>query len=135
MRLVEANANAGIAYYSNIPAAFHPSAREWLVIPIFHIFGSEELSRHAAAVAELAPKPYVAINPIDAVALGVTEGDSLNLCWNEETAMLPVILRSDLPRGIAGVPSGVPPVQAFTEPVPGTFLEVAANVAAVRSEK
>src|SRR5207245_2391192 len=43
-------------------------------VPLYHIFGSEELSSWAPAVRELVPKPYVALNPEDAQALGLAEG-------------------------------------------------------------
>ena len=42
----------------------------WFV-PIEHIFGSEELSLHAPAIAELAFEPYLALNPDDAGSLGL----------------------------------------------------------------
>ena len=38
----------------------------WLIIPVYHIFGSEELSVLAPAIAERAPQPYLAMNPDDA---------------------------------------------------------------------
>ena len=40
-------------------------------MPLYHIFGSEELSAAAPAVAELAPAPYLALNPADAAAFGL----------------------------------------------------------------
>ena len=40
-----------------MPAAFARREAEWLLVPIEHIFGSEELSLQAPAVAELAPSP------------------------------------------------------------------------------
>jgi NADH-quinone oxidoreductase subunit G len=135
VRLVDENASKGISHYSNIPPAFRPSTNDWLVVPIFHIFGSEELSRHAAGVAKLIPKAYIALNPLDAAALGVHEGDSLKLSWKGGTATLPVILRSDLPRGVAGAPAAMPPIQAFTAPVVAALLEATADLAAVRSDK
>ena len=39
------------------------------LLPLYHIFGSEELSLSAPGVAELAPKPYVALNAEDAKRL------------------------------------------------------------------
>ena len=38
------------------------------MLPLHHIFGSEELSL-SPGVAELAPRPYVALNPDDAESL------------------------------------------------------------------
>ena len=36
---------------------------EVLVVPIYHVFGSEELSVRAPGIAALCPAPYLAVNP------------------------------------------------------------------------
>ncbi len=65
--LIEPNVQADWQYFSSVPAAFAARPGEWLLVPIFHIFESEELSRHAHSLAQLIPPPYVALHPIDAV--------------------------------------------------------------------
>ena len=62
-----------------VPTAFAPSSDEWLLVPLYHIFGSEELSLSAPGVAELAPKPYVALNAEDAKRLGVEAGEQIKI--------------------------------------------------------
>ena len=37
-----------------------------LVVPLYHVFGSEELSALAPGIARLSPAPYLALNPADA---------------------------------------------------------------------
>ena len=59
----------GGAYFTAVPPAFARRDAEWLIVPIEHIFGSEELSLQAPAVAELAPGPYLALNAADAASL------------------------------------------------------------------
>ena len=56
------------AYFTAIPAPFTRRESEWLIVPIEHIFGSEELSLQSPPVAELAPGPYLALNAADAAA-------------------------------------------------------------------
>ena len=41
---------------------FSPNG-QWLAVPLYHIFGSEELSVLAPAIAESRPHGYVALNP------------------------------------------------------------------------
>ena len=53
-RLIEPAQN-GRTFFSSIPPAFQARNDEWLVVPLFHIFGSEEFSRFAPAVAEVCP--------------------------------------------------------------------------------
>jgi NADH-quinone oxidoreductase subunit G len=111
MRLVEPSSSpAASTYISSVPAPRHGDAADLQIVPIFHIFGSEELSRHAPGVAELSPQPYVAMNPVDAALVGVKSGETVALSIADQTVTLPVVLRADLARGLAGIPAGVPPV-------------------------
>ncbi len=117
-RLVAASVQAA-EYFREIPAAFRPAAGEWLVCPAFHIFGSEELSRHAPGIAELTPKPYIALNPVDAEVLGLHAGDAVQVTLDGVTGVVPAILRADLPRGVACLPAGLPPFEGCALPSPG----------------
>jgi len=95
VRLIEPASQPAQPHTPAIPPAFHPDAANFLVLSAFHIFGSEELSSRAPAVASLAPAPYVAINPADSAQLGS----------DATLAGLPVSLRPDIPRGVAVVSS------------------------------
>ena len=72
-----------------IPPAFVARAGEWLVVPLHHVFGSEELSVHSRGVAELAPKPYLALSPEDLQRLGAADGDEIELTLDGATLRLP----------------------------------------------
>jgi NADH-quinone oxidoreductase subunit G len=95
VRLIEPASQPAPPHTPESPPAFHPGAANFLVLPAFHIFGSEELSSRAPAVASLAPTPYVAINPADSAQIGS----------DATLAALPVSLRPDIPRGVAVVSS------------------------------
>lgn len=99
-----------------MPPAFAPRTSEWLVIPIYHIFGSEELSLVAPAIAERAPTPYVALHPNDAAELHVGPGDEVELILAGTVYRLPVQLKSVLPRRVAGLPAGLPDLQGIMPP-------------------
>src|SRR5262249_34298548 len=72
---------------------------EFLIVPIHHIFVSEELSSQSPAIAELAPKPYLSLNPKDADALQAKPDDRLQ-AFNQT---LPLRLDPSLPAGVAGM--------------------------------
>ena len=42
-----------------VPPPFAPRAGEWRLVPLYHVFGSDELGRYAPAVASLAPGAFV----------------------------------------------------------------------------
>lgn len=115
VRLIEPS--GGGEYFSTIPSAFARREREWLVIAIEHIFGSEELSRHAPAIAKLAFEPYLALNAADAEGLGLNDrAGEAEIELGGERCRLPVKILPNLPAGIAGVPNGLP--AAFGEDLP-----------------
>ena len=116
VRLVEpAQPNNG-SYFMIVPPAFEPRTGEWLLVPLHHIFGSEELSRSAPAVLELAPQAYVALNPDDALQLGVQTGKEITVDLAGTRYRLPVKIRLELPKGVAGLPAGVPPLEGISLP-------------------
>ncbi|NLG96005.1 MAG: NADH-quinone oxidoreductase subunit NuoG [Chloroflexi bacterium] len=96
-------------YFRPVPAPFKPRVGEWLVVPLYHVFGSEELSVYTPGIASLTPTPYLAINPEDAAALrggAIPAGqpEIVTLTVGGATYNLPVSLRSDLPPGVVGLP-------------------------------
>lgn len=107
VRLIEPQPDGG-TFAASVPPAFQARDGEWLVVPLFHVFGSEELTRYAPAVAELFPAPYVALNSDDARVLG-SQVEVLG-------RSLPVRIVSSLPRGVAGLPSGLPDSEALDLP-------------------
>jgi len=94
--------------YREVPAWPEPlPAGALLLLPGAHIFGSEELSALAPGIAELAPRAHVALNPDDAEQAGLEEGSTAHLVVSGEIFDLPVVLCSDLGRGLALLPVGV----------------------------
>jgi NADH-quinone oxidoreductase subunit G len=114
VRLFEPAPVNGQSYFSAIPAAFEPREGEWLLAPMHHLFGSDELSLSAPGIAELAVKPYVAMNTAD-----VSEGAEVEVTCAGGTFRLPVRIRPDLPKGVAGLPSGLPPLAGIPLPTWG----------------
>ncbi|MEO6965418.1 MAG: NADH-quinone oxidoreductase subunit NuoG [Acidobacteriaceae bacterium] len=102
------DSSAAGAYFNTVPAAFARREAEWMVIPIEHIFGSEELSLRAPGVAELAPGPYLALNATDAAKIG-GEGNAteVEVEIGGVKQRLPLKLLPDLPAGVAGIPAGL----------------------------
>ncbi len=121
-RLIEPTPAKKTAYFENVPAGFAPRLGEWLLLPLHHIFGSEELSALAPGIAELSTEPYLALNPDDAVDLRLAAGDDAQLLFGPELMeispgfpeeiprayWLPVRLKPELQRGTAGLPVGLP---------------------------
>ena len=114
VRLIESTHHTTWSYFSQIPSAFRPDPDEWLLVPSFHIFGSEELSRHAPAISELVPRAMIALNATDGARIGVKSGELMKANADGSVYELEVTLRTDVPRGVAVLPAGIPPVEGMS---------------------
>jgi NADH-quinone oxidoreductase subunit G len=113
VRLLEPAGEAAIPYYTSVPAAFAPRDDALLIVPAYHIFGSEELSRHAPGIAQLAPAPYLALAPADAERLGVEDGQAVTVTIDGQSRELPARLTPELPAGVAAAPAGLPEIRGL----------------------
>ena len=117
VRLIDPASQLHGTYFGQVPTAFASSSDKWLLVPLYHIFGTEELSLSASAVAELTPKPYVALNADDAERLGVEAGEQITIKLDGTTYSLPAKITVELPLGIAGLPVGLPGLGGIRLPI------------------
>lgn len=79
----------------NEPTNYTPASGETAELPLVprhHIFGSDELSANAAAIAESTPRPYCLIHPTVAERLQVGTGDGLEIGGPGASEALEVIV-------------------------------------------
>lgn len=119
VRLIEPGQGSNGARFGVPPEGFVARPEERLFVPLYHAFGSEELSQQAPAVAEMTLKPYVAIGQEEAARLELKEGDEAQVSLNESTARLAVRIRAELPEGLVGLPVGLPGGEALALPAWG----------------
>lgn len=132
VRLIEPappTGNGKTGYFENVPMAFARRADEWLIVPLHHIFGTEEMSALAPGIADLATKPYLALHPDDAAELGLTAGDDLQVrlgagAGERMDYRLPVQLRAELEYGVAGLPVGLPGLAGVALPAWGKLTKI-----------
>jgi NADH-quinone oxidoreductase subunit G len=110
------SANTSMPYYDEIPNAFKPETTKLLFIPLYHIFGSEELSTRSPGVLERTPKPYVAINETTADRLQKKSGDTalIQIDKNETEAIVKIDF--SIPNGVVGFPVGLPELNFYALP-------------------
>jgi NADH-quinone oxidoreductase subunit G len=107
VRLFEPAAAAQADYYGPAPAAFAARSDAQRVLPLYHIFGSEELSARATPVAARIPAAYIALSASDAQRLNIDASDRVLLTLAAATVQLPVQIDATLPAGTIGVPVGL----------------------------
>jgi NADH-quinone oxidoreductase subunit G len=108
LRLIEPEKMQQEGFLVEIPEAFEPRPNEWQFVGLYHIFGSEELSVLTPGISELTPAPYVGLQPDDAAELGFGEGELVEVVIDSGTQNLAVRIIPGLPRGVAGLPVGLP---------------------------
>jgi len=76
------------------------------IVPIHHLFGSEENSAKSAAIKQRIPKLYATLNSMEAAKLGLITGDNLEITVSSVVLNLPIIINDNLADGVLGIPFG-----------------------------
>ncbi len=88
-----------------VPAAAAPPAEGLRVLPLHHIFGSDEQSGRAKVILQRAPDAYVAMNADDARRLKLK--DQVRIGLGGVSATLALRISPDLEPGTVGLPVGL----------------------------
>ena len=119
-RLLEPSSDGdGTSYLGTLDLAEPIPEGALLVLPQPEVFGGEELSSGAPAVATRSGAARLQLSDADSEGLGLAEGDELTLVVDGTEVRLPVSRRGDLPAGIALVPTGRPDVPFLSLPAHG----------------
>lgn len=101
IRLLEPADQSTPSYFKDIPKPFQRREGAWLILPFWHIFGSEELSAVAPALAQRIPDLSLALHPDDARRLNLRKGSRAEVILDGRTAAVQVVLSSMVPQGTA----------------------------------
>jgi NADH-quinone oxidoreductase subunit G len=86
------------------------------------------LSRLAPGIAELMPRAFIALNATDGLRMGIKPGELMKVSIGSSVYELELSLRPDVPRGVALLPVGIPPIDGVSLPAPGKLTPAAATV-------
>jgi NADH-quinone oxidoreductase subunit G len=122
--LIEASGT--MPWFNDIPPAFKPEQGRWRIMPLPHIFGTEELSLHSPSIAERLPAFCVLLNPLDSEILEVDSGDQVEISnlAGDSIMKAPVQIELTLPRGLIGITAGLPVFQPMQIKVQVTLKKV-----------
>ena len=96
------------AYATAVPAAFAARGDALAIAPLYHLYGSDELTARAEVTASQLPAASAALNPADAARLNRHDGGVLSLDVAGQRLELPVVVRDDQPAGTVGLVIGLP---------------------------
>lgn len=103
-------------YHSAAAEVFEPRQAEWLVVPMHHIFGSEELSMLSPPVAGLARPALIALNPADAAKLSIGENDVVEAAGGAVSCRCVAVIRPWVTQGSAAMSAGRPETRGVDLP-------------------
>lgn len=105
--LIEPGGKNNVKFFNQVPEEFKSQTGQLMIVPRYHIFGSEELSSLSPSVAEVSAKPYIAINPQDFENLKIKDDKIFEIVLSNVSYFLPVKADSSVPKGLALVPVGL----------------------------
>jgi NADH-quinone oxidoreductase subunit G len=107
VRLIAPAISKSTPYFQGVPEAFRPMEDHLWIVPIHHIFGSEELSARSPSVAQRIPAPYILLHTQDVADLKLREGENFIFHIHGQTYSLPVKISTSMVKGVAAVPYGI----------------------------
>lgn len=105
VRLFQGSQSA--TYFDAIPAAFAARVDALRVLPLQHLFGSDELSARAEVMGSRLATAAAVLNPATAEALGLAADDLVRVSHGGATLSLPVRMSATLPVGGIGLSLGL----------------------------
>ncbi len=103
IKLFDSNMPADTSYLRHETRAVKLSDDEWLIVPAYQIFGSDELSSHSPSVMQKIAEPFVILNQIDADNLLVKSGDLISLNIQNENLNVKVKIGKGIRQGLAAI--------------------------------
>lgn len=121
IRLIETAETKKSAYFKQEPGVYKIEKDEWLIVPVWRIFGSEELSSAGSSVLQKIEPPFVLMSQNDAGLLSLRNGDSVQLGISGISLTLKVKIENSLRNGLAGLSVNLPGMPFIDIPGKGRF--------------
>jgi len=123
IRLIEPPEHPTNTYFKAIAGLDKTIKGEWQIVPVYQIFGSEELSSAAATLAKRIPEPFIYLNPDDAKDLKINQEGIIQLEISTLLLKVKVRIEASIGRGIAGLSIGLPGMPFIDVPGSGKIIQ------------
>jgi NADH-quinone oxidoreductase subunit G len=124
IRLIEPGERHHNSYFRINSQTFEYQKDEWLIVPAYHIFGSEELSSAGSAIAQRIQEPFLFLNQEDAEISGIKNDELIQLEISGSKLKIKVRIENSLRRGIASLSVNLPGMQFIDLPCRGKLLNL-----------
>ena len=103
IRLIEPAANAKTTYFKANIQPVELNDGEFLIVPVYQIFGSDEMSSAASTLSQQIPEPFVFLNPNDAEVLKLEADELVQLKIENTILNIKVRTEASIGRRMAGL--------------------------------
>jgi len=124
IRLLESFENGKATYFNQRIQPLELKKGEFLIVPVFQIFGSEEMSAAASTLSRRIPEPFVYLNPKDAEVLNFEEETFVQLDMAGTLLTIKVKTEASIGVGMVGLTVHFPGMPFVDLPGIGTFKTI-----------
>jgi len=124
IRLIEPGEVVINSYFETAFQTEEPQKDEWMIVPVYQIFGSEELSSTGSAISQRIKEPFIYLNQEDIVKIGVEEGEIVQLEISKTIVGVKVKPENSIKQGLAGLVVGLPGMPFVNLPGYGKIIKI-----------
>jgi NADH-quinone oxidoreductase subunit G len=117
--LIEKDENQKISFFGEKTIETKLNKGEWLFVPVYRIFGSEELSSLAPAIIERIAEPFILLNYKDIIELKLSENQKIKIEISGKEIEVNVKADPNVKQGTAGVFTALTGMPFMALPVAG----------------
>ena len=121
IRLFEPSGKTDMAYFGQLKKVREVIKDNWLIVPVFQIFGSEELSSFSPSVIQRINEPFVLMNEEDAGSIPANDGDCIQFETSGISLKVKVKIENSVVHGMAGLSVNLPGMTFIDLPCNGKF--------------
>jgi NADH-quinone oxidoreductase subunit G len=123
IRLIEPGEGNKRSYFKTDPQIFEYKKDEWLIVPVYQIFGSDELSSSGPAVAQRIQEPFLYLNQKDADIFSIKDGEWIQLGVRGSKLRIKARIENSIRQGMAGLSVNLPGMQFIDLPCQGKLIK------------
>jgi NADH-quinone oxidoreductase subunit G len=123
IRLIELDESAQKMYFKTDILSIELNKDEYLIVPVYQIFGSDEMSSAASTLAQRIPEPFVYLNPKDAEVLRLENDELVQLEIGNTILKIKVKTEESIGQGMAGLSVNLPGMPFVDLPGKGKFYK------------
>lgn len=121
VRLIEPSGGSKNIYFNQAKGITEVQKDEWLIVPVYKIFGSDELSSVSSSILQRIQEPFVLMNQKDADMITLNDGDYVQLEILKISLRVKVKIENSFVTGLTGLSVNLPGMPFIDIPGFGKF--------------